>query len=200
MYLLHKLQFPGNISAKSIERLSTRLIICEIALSSVDRPTDQSTRCDGPFSDTDTSCSPSLMNTDIYPGKGLSLSQLVSALNEELRRVTNASLCVARYHSGLGRGVDRFAALPSTWLLNSTRMFRPHLQPSASGRTPLSASTAFRWTSSRSSRPTSPPKGTSSIPLPCAAIGAEHSFSMVDYGPSYTSAGVRTTRKLSLNV
>ena len=40
------------------------------------------------------------MDTRTYPGKGLSLSQLVFALNEELKHVAYSSLYVATDHYG----------------------------------------------------------------------------------------------------
>ena len=48
------------------------------------------------------------MDTHAYPGRGLSLSQLIFALNEELKRVTYSPLWVAKCHPGppKGRYVD----------------------------------------------------------------------------------------------
>jgi len=46
---------------------------------------------------------PSPMDTCTYPGKGLSLSQLVFALNEELKHAAYSPLYVAKDHYGLAR-------------------------------------------------------------------------------------------------
>lgn len=147
--------------------------------------------------------SSSLMATDIYPGKGLSLSQLAFALNEELRRVTHSPPCVTKDSHGLAQGRSTDSICPaSPWIrfLNWTGTFRLHSQPSESGGTPLPASIAFRWTSFYSSRPTSPPNRTVFAPLSCAAIGAEYSSSMVHYGPSCTSEKARAMWRPSSNV
>jgi hypothetical protein len=47
------------------------------------------------------------MDTYTYPGKGLSLSQLIFALNEELKHVTYSSSYVAEDHCGLASEVLR---------------------------------------------------------------------------------------------
>ena len=44
---------------------------------------------------------PDPMDTRTYPGKGLSLSQLVFALKEELKHVAYSPLYVAKDHYGL---------------------------------------------------------------------------------------------------
>lgn len=47
----------------------------------------------------------------MYPGKGLSLSQLVFALNEELKRVAYSPLCVNRFTSEAVSQLDRDASV-----------------------------------------------------------------------------------------
>ena len=101
------------------------------------------------------------MDIPTYPGKGLSLSQLVFALNEELKHATNSSLCVMSHCSGLieSDALTIPAASPQMGFVNSSGTFRTRFQSSASGRTPSSPSTVFRWKSFHSFQPTSPPKG-----------------------------------------
>ena len=129
------------------------------------------------------------MNAHTYPGKGLSLSQLVFALNEELKRVAYSPLYVAKYHHELACEVlsndtpVSSTAPPSTMFLNSRVIFRLRWQTSASGGTPSFISTVFRWMFFLLSPPTSIPRRTVSAPVMYAVIGIGPSFSMLHYGP-----------------
>jgi hypothetical protein len=73
------------------------------------------------------------MNTPDYPGKGLSLPQLIFALNEELRRAAYPTLCVVKERSERIRLLT--TPLASTWTrsLDSNATFRPHLWLSVNG-------------------------------------------------------------------
>ena len=83
------------------------------------------------------------MDTQAHPGKGLSLSQLIFALNEELKRSVYSPSYVAKHHrEACPAGVlqedstlTRSIASRSTRFLNLTGMSLPRWRPSASGGT-----------------------------------------------------------------
>ena len=143
------------------------------------------------------------MTPPSYPGKGLSLSQLAFALNEELKRSAYSPLYVADDVPGLAlaghkeRCSDLLTDSPLRIFPKSTRMSQQRWQTSASGGTPSSPSTASLWTSFPSSLPVFLPRRTDSGPLPCAVIGVGPSFNVVHCGHNYTSRAAWNTRKLS---
>jgi hypothetical protein len=61
------------------------------------------------------------MDAHAYPGRGLSLSQLVFALNAELKRVAYSPSYVAKDHYSLAYEVLRSDTLTSSTALLSTR-------------------------------------------------------------------------------
>ena len=69
-----------------------------------------------------------LMDTDAYPGRDLSLLQLVFALNKELGRVAYSPLCVAKIlpEPLLNVTLIPATALPWTQFLNSRVILRLH--------------------------------------------------------------------------
>lgn len=142
------------------------------------------------------------VDSDAYPGRGLSLPQLAFALNKELGRATHSSLCVTK-HTRQSSTRSRAKYLHSfTWtrFLNSSVTLQTRLQPPASGRTPFAASTASRWMSSHSSPPISLPNRLSSVRLSCAVVGPRLSFNTARYGPSCSSKKAMSTQKPSSNV
>ena len=68
------------------------------------------------------------MDTDAYPGKDLSLSQLAFALNKELGRVAYSPSCVAKILPDPSLNVTLISAtaLPWTQFLNSRVILWPH--------------------------------------------------------------------------
>ncbi|KAF9652214.1 hypothetical protein BDM02DRAFT_245253 [Thelephora ganbajun] len=122
------------------------------------------------------------MGTHACPGKGLSLSQLVFALNEELKRTAYSPLYVAE-------------ASPWMRFLNLIKVFRLRWRVFASGGTPSLASTVSRWISFPSSPPIFLPSRTVFAPVLCAVVGAEPSSSMAPCGLSCSSKRVKPTSK-----
>jgi hypothetical protein len=82
------------------------------------------------------------MDTHAYPGRGLSLSQLVFALNEELKRVAYSPSYVAKDHCSLVREFLRNDTLTSSTgsplitFLNSPKIPQQRWQLSPNGGTP----------------------------------------------------------------
>jgi hypothetical protein len=134
------------------------------------------------------------MDAHTYPGRGLSLQQLVFALNQELKRVAYSPSYVSTSHPRLTkeRASDLTTDSLRTRSPNLTGTLQPHWQRFASGGTPLFPSTASRWTSFPSYPPSSLPNGTVSAPLPSVAIGAEPAFIMVQSGLNYSSKKARS--------
>ena len=60
------------------------------------------------------------MSSQTHPGHGLSISQLLFALNEELRRVAYSPSCVTRDHQGFG---GHHADIPSSFSLDKVSQF-----------------------------------------------------------------------------
>ena len=147
-----------------------------------------------------TRCSPPLpMNTHNYPGRGLSLSQLVFALNEELKRMTYSPLYVVILDSLRNVVLINSAASLSTQplKLSATRQLRWRLF--TSGGTHSSPSTASRRISFPSFPPTSPLRRTVSVPLLCAVIGVESSSNMARCGHNCSSDKARSVYRPSSN-
>ena len=143
--------------------------------------------------------SPPSMDTYNYPGKGLSLSQLVFALKEELKRAVDSPSYVTKHYGKPACEVlindtsTSSTASPSTTFLNSIGMLRLRWQTSASGGTPSFTSTAFRWMSFPSSPPIFSPRRTVSVPVMYAVIGVGPSFNTPHYGPVYSLQRARPT-------
>lgn len=82
------------------------------------------------------------MDAHAYPGNGLSLSQLIFALNEGLKRTGYSPSYVAKDHSSPAREVQRNDALtssivsPAVRFLNSPKILQTRWRLSASGRIP----------------------------------------------------------------
>ena len=144
-----------------------------------------------------------LMDTQTYPGRGLSLSQLAFALNEELKRVAYSSPYVA--NNGLFSDCLKYdmliASADSLWRRspNSTKMLQSRWQPFASGGIHSPASTASRLISFPSSPPTSPPRRIVSVPLLCAVIGVGSSLNGAHYGHGCSSKKARSACRPSSN-
>ena len=135
------------------------------------------------------------MDAHTYPGRGLSLQQLVFALNEELKRVAYFPSYVSTSHLILTE--ERVFDLPTDSLrirsVNLTGTLQLRWQRFASGETLSHPSIVFRWTSFLSYPPSSHPNGTVSTPLPSVAIGVQPSFITVRYGLNYFSERARST-------
>jgi hypothetical protein len=135
------------------------------------------------------------MDAHTYPGRGLSIQQLVFALNEELKRVAHPPSYVATNHPRLTKE-QVFKGFPTDSLrtrsLNLNGTLRPHWQLFASGRTPSFQSTASHSTSSLSS-PSTSLKRIVSTPRPSVVIGVEPSLITARYGLNYSSRKARTT-------
>ena len=144
-----------------------------------------------------------LMDAQTYPGRGLSLSQLTFALNEELKRAAHSPPYVAnsRFCPDCLKYDMLIAFADSPWRRspNSTKMLQSHLQPFASGRTHSPTSTASRLISFPSSLPTSPPRRTVSVPLLCAVIGVGSSLNGAHYGHGCSSKKARSACRPSSN-
>lgn len=135
------------------------------------------------------------MGTDNYPGRELSLSQLIFALNNELKRAAYSPSCVTKIilYPPQNDALTPFIGTAWTRFPNSTETLQTRCQLSASGGTLWSTSTGFHWMSFPSSLPISLPKRIDFTHLSCAAIGVEHSFDTAHSGLNCPSKTARPT-------
>ena len=135
------------------------------------------------------------MDAHDYPGNGLSLPQLVFALNETLKNTAYSPSYVVKDYREIEERHTKF--LHSFTLDDVSRFDQGISVALASGGT--HSSTASRRTFFRSFPPTSLTRRIASTRASYAVIGAEPSFNMPYCGPSCTFERARSTRKPCLN-